>query len=176
MIFNETVSNYKKLLNKAIKCELYEINDCNSNKNIRCYRNVIACLDMLNPETVIVVESARGKAKRPFDIPNVGSLMECVLKMVCEKEQASEYSKEFSDDKADIKIGWCEYEIKSCMGSVSLNTKITGDKPILFVNECGVFSIKKAEIEQYTYKGKLPYNKAVGKMWVGLSKKLGYEM
>jgi hypothetical protein len=62
------------------------------------------------------------------------------------------------------------------MGSVSLNTKIVGDKPILFVNELGVFSIKKAEIEQYTKKGKLPYNKAVGKKWLGLSKKLGYEM
>lgn len=176
MIFTETVDNYKKLLNRAIKCEMYEINDCNSNKNIRCYRNVIACLDMLEPSTVFTVESARGKAKRPFDIPNVGSLMECVLKMVCEKEPVNEYSKEFSDDKADLQIGWCGYEIKACMGSVSLNTKIVGDKPILFVNELGVFSIKKVEIEQYTKKGKLPYNKAVGKKWLGLSKKLGYEM
>lgn len=175
MIFNENVQSYKELLNKAIKCELYQINDTNSNKNVRCYRNVLACLDMLNPTTIITVESARGKAKRPFDIPNVGSLMECVLKMVCEKEQATEYTKEFNDDNADIKIGWCEYEIKSCMGALSLNTTIQGDKPILFVNELGVFSIKKNEIEMYTHKGKLPYNKMVGKKWVGLSKKLGYE-
>lgn len=175
MIFNENVQSYKELLNKAIKCELYQINDTNSNKNVRCYRNVLACLNMLNPTTIITVESARGKAKRPFDIPNVGSLMECVLKMVCEKEQATEYTKEFNDDNADIKIGWCEYEIKSCMGALSLNTTIQGDKPILFVNELGVFSIKKNEIEMYTHKGKLPYNKMVGKKWVGLSKKLGYE-
>ena len=175
MIFNENVQSYKELLNKAIKCELYQINDTNSNKNVRCYRNVLACLNMLNPTTIITVESARGKAKRPFDIPNVGSLMECVLKMVCEKEQANEYTKEFNDDNADIKIGWCEYEIKSCMGALSLNTTIQGDKPILFVNELGVFSIKKNEIEIYTHKGKLPYNKMVGKKWVGLSKKLGYE-
>ena len=175
MIFNDKVVNYQDLLNKAIKCEKYEINDGNSNKNIRCYKNVIACLEMLNPNTTIMVESARGKEKRPFDIPNVGSLMECVLKMVCEKEQASEYTKEFNDDKADVKVGWCEYEIKSCMGAVSLNTKIQGNRPILFVNELGVFSIKKDEIDLYTHNGKLPYNKAVGKKWLGLSRKLGYE-
>ena len=176
MIFNNNVREYKELLNKAIKCEKYQINDCNSNKNIRCYNNVIKCLDMLEPTTVIVVESARGKATRPFDIPNVGSLMECVLKMVCEKEQATEYTKEFNNDNADVKVGWCEYEIKACMGALSLNTTIQGNRPILLVNELGVFSIKKNEIENYTIKGKLPYNKMVGKQWVGLSKKLGYEM
>ena len=66
MIFNNNVKEYKDLLNKAIKCEKYEINDSNSNKNIRCYTNVIKCLDMLNPTTIITVESARGKAKRPL--------------------------------------------------------------------------------------------------------------
>ena len=176
MIFNENVKTYKKLLTKAIKCEKYEINDYNSSKNIRCYKNVIKCLDMLEPTTTIIVESARGKATRPFDIPNVGSLMECVLKMVCEKEQASEYSKEFNSDNADVKVGWCEYEIKSCMGALSLNTTIQGNRPILLVNEMGVFSIKKSEIELYTNKGKLPYNKQVGKQWLTLSKKLGFEI
>ena len=174
MIFNNNVKEYKDLLNKAIKWEKFHINDSNTNKNVRCYTNVIKCLDMLNPTTIITVESARGKAKRPFDIPNVGSLMECVLKMVCEKEQATEYTKEFNNDNADVKVGWCEYEIKSCMGAISLNTTIQGNRPILFVNELGVFSIKKTEIENYTIKGKLPYNKMVGKQWVGLSKKLGY--
>jgi hypothetical protein len=62
------------------------------------------------------------------------------------------------------------------MGALSLNTTIQGNRPILLVNELGVFSIKKNEIKNYTIKGKLPYNKMVGKQWIGLSKKLGYEM
>lgn len=176
MIFNNTVKDYKKLFNKAIAYEKLEINDSNSNKNVRCYINVIKCLETLNPETILVVESAKGKSKRPFEMPNIGSLMECVLKVVCDKEQATEYYKEFENDNADIKIGWCEYEIKACMGALSLNSTIQGDRPILLINEKGVFSIKKNEIDNYTKKGKLPYNKPVGKQWLSLSRKLGYEM
>ena len=174
MIFNQNVKEYKELFNKAIKYEKMQINDSNSNKNVRCYINVLKRLEMLSPETILVVESAKGKSKRPFEMPNIGSLMECVVKVMCEKEQASEYSKEFNNDNADIKIGWCEYEIKACMGALSLNSTIQGDRPVLFINEVGVFSIKKTEIDNYTKKGKLPYNKPVGKQWLSLSKKLGF--
>lgn len=173
MYFNENIKTYKKLLNQAIKYEKLEINDSNSNKNVRCYVNVLNCLNHLDENICFEVESARGKAGRPFDLPNIGSLMECVLKAICSKEQATSYSKEFENDNADIKIGWCEYEIKACMGALSLNSKIQGTRPILLVNELGIFSISKNEIDNYTKKGKLPYNKPVGKKWIGLSKKLG---
>lgn len=173
MIFNEQVKTYRAILVKAIKHERFYINDGNSNKVIRCYNNVIKCLDSVDQNIYITVESAQGKAKRPFDIPNIGSLMECLVKIVCDKVQATEYSKEFNDDQADIKLGWCEYEIKSCMGATSLNSKVQGDRPVLLINEKGVFSIKKSEIAIYTKNGKFPYNKEVGKKWVGLSSKLG---
>jgi hypothetical protein len=176
MIITKTTKDFKKLFNQAIKTERYEINDSNSTKNIRCYTAVIERLECLPQDLVLTAESAKGKAKRPFDLPNIGSFMECVVKAMLDNCKATEYSKEFNDDQADTKIGWCEYEIKASMGAVSLNTKIQGDKPILFINELGVFSIKKAEIENYTKNGKLPYNKAVGKQWIGLSQKLGYEM
>lgn len=173
MIMKETVRNYKDLFNKAIKLERYQINDSNSAKNIRCYNAVIGCLEHLDGDTVLVVETAKGKGNRPFDLPNIGSLMETLVKAVCFKEKLETYEKEFSNDNADIKIGWCNYEIKASMGCVSRNTKIVGDKPLLFVNTCGVFSIRKDEISKYTKDGKLPYNKPVGREWVTLSAKLG---
>jgi hypothetical protein len=176
MIMKQTTKEFTNLFNQAIKVERYQIANDNSAKNIRCYKAVIARLESLPQDVMLTAESAMGKAERPFDLPNIGSLMECVVKAMLDGCQASEYAKEFNDDNADTKIGWCEYEIKSSMGAVSLNTKIKGDKPILFINELGVFSIKKTEIDNYTKKGKLPYNKAVGKQWLTLSKKLGYEM
>ena len=174
MLIEKSVKEYLDLMDKAVKFERYFVNDSNSAKNIRCYQAVAKCLQNLNPEIVLTVESARGKANRPFEMPNIGSLMECVLKIVLDKEPCDSYSKEFSDDKADTKIGWCEYEIKASMGAVSLNTKIVADKPILFVNSLGVFSIRKDKIADLIKNGKLPYNKAVGKAWVGLMRKLGF--
>lgn len=174
MYFNENIKTYKKLLNQAIKYEKLEINDSNSNKNVRCYKNVLHCLEQLNENIYIEVESARGKTQRPFDLPNIGSLMECVLKIICDNEQATTYSKEFENDNADIKVGWCEYEVKACMGALSLNTKIQGTRPILLINELGIFSIGKNDIDKFTKKGKLPYNKPVGRKWTNLSRKLGF--
>lgn len=174
MVVSLAVKDYKEMFNKAIRNEKYSVNDSNSAKNIRCYDAVLKCLDAIAPETVFTVETAKGKANRPFDLPNIGSLMECVVKYACDKEPCEKYAKEFADDKADTKIGWCDYEIKACMGAVSLNTKITGERPILFINTKGVFSIKKDEIATYVKNGKLPYNKEIGKPWANLMRKLGF--
>lgn len=182
MIMKNTVQEYKDILKKTIRWE-YASDLPNKSKFIRAYRNAIARLEWLDNDIVITVESAnglRGKAQgksRGFDIPNLGSLMECTLKSLLDKEPSMEYEKEFSNDKADCKVGWCEYEIKACMGTVSRNTPIQGDKPILLINECGIFSIKKDDIKYYVDKnGKLPFNETVGKMWTNLMNKCGYEI
>ena len=182
MIMNNTVQEYKDTLRKAIKFELaHDLN--NKSKFIRAYRNTISRLEWVDSDMTITVESANGTRgnsqgyNRGFDVPNLGSLMECVLNCVLDKEPSESYSKQFNDDLADCKVGWCEYEIKACMGSVSRNTEIKFDKPILLINECGVFSIKKQDIPKYLDKqGKLPYNVAVGKPWKVLMEKLGWEI
>lgn len=176
MLMKENVATYKKLFIDAIKCEL-ENYDNNSSKVIRGYRNTIARLETVDQDIVYVVESARPKAKRPFDIPNIGSLMEVVVRTVLDKIPCQEYAKEFNDKNADAKVGWCEYEIKSSMGLRSLNTPVKYDRPVLFINEVGVFTIKKSEVKNYANSnGVLPYDKEVGKKRLDLMKKLGYDM
>ena len=176
MIFNLKPTEYVALLKKAIYNEAVN-GDGNKSKFIRGYRNTIARLEMVQADVPLMVESANGRRKsRPFDVPNLGSLVECLTKMALDKVPAERYAKEFNDDKADVKIGWCEYEIKASMGAVSRNTPPQMDKPVLLVNELGVFSIRKNEIENYIDKyGRFPYNKPVGKMWVTLADKLGYD-
>ena len=180
MVMKNTVDEYKAILKRAIRWE-YENGLSNSSKFIRAYRNTIDRLEWVDGDLPITVESANGTRgrkqgiERGFDIPNLGSLMECVLKAQLDKIPATEYNKEFSNDKADCKVGWCEYEIKACMGTASRNTEIQGNRPILLINECGIFSIKKDEIENYIDNfGRLPFNMAVGKMWKNLMNKCGY--
>jgi len=176
MVFNLTPTEYTALLKKAIYNEA-QFGDQNKSKFIRGYRNTIDRLSHASANVPLVVESANGRRKsRSFDIPNIGSLVECLVRMSLDKIPATAYSKEFNDAKADLTIGWCAYEVKASMGAVSLNTPINGERPVLFVNELGVFSIRKDEIENYTDKyGRLPYNKPVGKYWKSLSAKLGYD-
>ena len=173
MIMKETVATFIDLFYEGISCER-KLNDNNSNKFIRTFYNVVDRLHQVNPEIILVAESGWSD-RRPFALPNIGSLMESLLKAVLDGEKENEYSKQFDDKKADCKRGWCEYEIKSCMGLTSLNTKVQKDKPIILINEKGVFTIQKKDIDEYLSKnGKFPYNKAVGKPIATVMKKLGY--
>lgn len=178
-LYTMTADDFAKWLTKGIDFETsrdYKNRDDKNNarKAVKAYKTVKACLGYVNAETAFTVEGVRGKANRPFDMPNLGSLMECVVNCLKEKEPASSYAKHFKDDEADVRFGFMGYEIKTCIGATSRNTPIQGDKPVLLINQVGVFSIRKADIEGcLDASGRLPYNKAIGKRWNSLSKKMG---
>lgn len=182
-IYDLTARAYIEWLEKGIIFERtreYRNNNDkqNAKKTVRGYEMIRHCLgyvETVAAEVPFKVEGVRGKSYRPFDMPNLGSLGEVITNCLYDKEPAAQYSKEFNRDGVDIKVGFMGYEIKTCAGDVSHNTEIQGDRPILLVNQCGVFSIKIDDIPKYTNKsGKLPHNKPVGTRWDWLSKKMGF--
>lgn len=180
-VYTRTAEDFRGWLAKGITFEAnrdYKNRDDKNNaiKSIRAYNTVAQCLAYVNGDACFTVEGVRGKANRPFDMPNLGSLMECVVNYLKDKEPADHYSKHFKDDEADTRFGFMAYEIKTCVGATSRNTTVQGDKPVLLINQTGVYSIKKCNIEaNLDGSGRLPYNKpvAVGKRWKSLSEKLG---
>ena len=178
-----TARAYIEWLTKGINHErtrayLSHDDEQNAKKTVRGYEMIRKCLyyvDEKAPASDFKVEGVQGKETRPFDMPNLGSLGEVIANCIYDKEPAAQYSKHFNDDDADMTVGFMGYEIKTCAGAVSLNTKIKTKKPILLINQCGVFSIKIKDIPRYTNsKGKFPFNKPVGTRWNTLSKKLGF--
>lgn len=115
------------------------------------------------PESVIFeVEGVRGNGlKRSFFLPNMGSVIECALNYYIPKEKPARVSK--SMKKHDSVLGCFDWEVKA---SIAPNAKATPSQEeiTILVNLCGVFTIKKADVMQYTDKqGRLPHNQECGK-------------
>ena len=181
-VYDKTAREYADWLTKGIDFEQTRsyknrFDKNNAKKTWRGYKMIRACLgyvDAKAPTSTFKVEGVWGKACRPFDMPNLGSLGEVIVNCIYDKEPAEHYSKEFSDDGVDMKVGFMGYEIKTCAGDVSHNTRANGDRPVLLINQCGVFSIKIDDIPLYIDKyGRFPCDEPVGTRWEWLSEKLG---
>jgi len=106
-------------------------------------------LDSLPAETVITVESARGTSKRPFTFVNVGSLVECIVRLHLNAKGATEIEKVWNDDDPDGKIGCNDCEIKFSGDCHYLCTRVTGKLPVVLINCDGVSIISKSVVLNY---------------------------
>lgn len=149
----------------------------NSNSNtakvIAKCRFVIRLLNCLPKDVILVCEGCRGDENRGFQLANIGSLVECIMKWLFHHEQT--VTKEFNTQSVDHKQGCISYEIKTSLGSNSLATPSETETTIL-VNTVGIWSISKKDVHKYTNKqGRLPFNKACGRPMAKMMEMLGYD-
>ena len=106
-VYTKTVYDYVEWLNRGIEFERTNTarDLSNRNKDIKKYNLVINLLDMVDKQTLLTVEGVRGSASRPFDMPNCGSLAECIANYYFDQKPKKEYSKHLRDDKTDILMG-----------------------------------------------------------------------
>ena len=170
MIIKQTVNEINKMLNNELaRLEiLRKAKDTNANKNITKINNLKKLLANFDDSVVIEVENCRGdEIIRNFALVNIGSVVECLVKLCYTK--ANEMSKTWCG------IDYKHTEIKASLSANSLSTPAT-DKSTLLVNMLGVYRINKADVQMYTNKqGRLPHNKPCGKRVEWLSKMLGYD-
>lgn len=143
----------------------------NKAKNEMKLNNVLNLLASVPEDVVFMVEGVRGNGKiRENYIPNLGSVVECIVKY--HNKNTDEISKSF--DGVDLTKGCIKYEIKSSLSPNALATPSEAETTIL-VNACGVYKLYKREVLNYVNKqGRLPYNKPCGTLMVKLTEMLGY--
>lgn len=168
---NVTTENLNKI-NATVGeiTELYflELDRVNEQKNSNTPKNrqkIEMVLDLLQglPENLILdIEGVRGNGEiRDFYIPNVGSVVECIIKYFLRREKPDEIAKTESG-KIDTVRGWCNYEIKASLSANSLATPSESETTIL-VNRTGVYTIRKADTLKYVNKyNRLPHNQPCG--------------
>ena len=178
-VYTKTVCDYVEWLNRGIEFERTNTarDLSNRNKDIKKYNLVINLLDMVDKQTLLTVEGVRGSASRPFDMPNCGSLAECIANYYFDHMPKNEYSKHFRDDEIDLSMGCMPFEVKASLSANSKNTRANGDKPVLLINAVGIWFIKKADVKVLADDyGRFKYNVEYGKPCEWLMKKAGYEV
>ena len=152
MIFNENVKWYDELCAREYD-RVKDSRSSNDKKQAKKCEFVRYLLCSLPNDTVLKVESARGKSDRPFVFVNVGSLIECVVNKHLAHRQAAAIEKQWNDAAADTRFGKCEYEIKFSAVSNSRCTPVKTDLPVILVNRSGVSVIKHNDVCNYTDSG-----------------------
>lgn len=130
----------------------------NNNAQIRKCEFVLYLLCAVNEDTVIAVESCRGDGElRAFALANAGSVVECLVNALMDKERKGVYGKAFNDEDEDIKVGCVKYEIKFSGESHYLASPAKNGRPIILVNRDGVSVIRGADVASVVNaRGKLP--------------------
>lgn len=105
-------------------------------------------LDVVPDSVTYTVEGVRGDGKiRAFNLPNVGSVLECIINYLLGDRDKTDLSKAFSDSEADFEDALFDrqYEIKASISSKFLATP-SEKRCTILVNRRGVSVIWKREI------------------------------
>lgn len=140
-------------------------NASNNNAQIKKCEFMLYLLCAVEDDTVITVETCRGDDElRGFALANAGSVVECLVNALMDKNAKGEYGKTWNDDNEDVMVGNVKYEVKFSGESHYLATPAKDDKPIILINRDGVSVIRKADIaEAVNARGKLPARGLFGK-------------
>lgn len=156
MIVTKTVEQ----LNEMFANEMERLEASHNSNDKGQYRKcefVRYLLDSLDADTTITTETARGNGDRGFDLPNAGSIVECIVKAHLNKKGATALEKEWNDNEADAINGAVECEVKFSGDSHFKCTAVSGDKMVILVNRSGVSIISKKIIATCVDKqGRLP--------------------
>lgn len=176
--FSKVFHTYRKTtLLRMIQAEevrLQENRDSNTSKQLKkldLFRQIVSSIDS---NVQITAEGVRGNGEiREFNMLNIGSVTECIVKYHLSKVPVKRLEKEVAG-VYDLKHGTWNLEIKASLAGTSLASPSRRETTLL-INRLGAFLIKKNDIELYVNKaGRLPYNKPCGRRYKTLSAALGY--
>ena len=150
---------YQNEIARLKNCNLNKIgNRSNNNGGIHKCNYAIYLLDSLSSDTILTIEGCWGDMViRDFCLSNSGSVVECIIKAILDRENKQEYCKAWLDSENDAKNGFNALEVKASLDSHFKCTPAQGNKTTLLVNRSGVSIIRKCDVQGCTdSKGRLP--------------------
>ena len=159
---------------QAEEARLQENRDSNTSKQLKKLDLFKQIVNSIDNNVKITAEGVRGNGDiREFNMLNIGSVTECIVKYHLSKVPTKRLEKEVAG-AYDLKFGTWNVEIKASLAGTSLASPSRCETTLL-INTLGAFLIKKNDVEMYVNKaGRLPYNKPCGRRYKALSAALGY--
>lgn len=109
-------------------------------KEIKKLAFIVRAIELMPENLTVKVEGVRGNTEERTMF-NCGSFIECLVKHY--RNGYDETWKTFNDEKADLKNGFMDWEIKASLPNAR-NTAINEPKNLILINTVGVFIIKKS--------------------------------
>lgn len=119
--------------------------DSNTGKKLTAVALVSQMLECVDDNaTLCNIESVKncGKHIRDFDMVNLGSLVECIVKQVASGKLIVKKSR---GKGVDIKLDQKMYEIKACLSATCKNTPMRKRSKVILINQLGVWELSADE-------------------------------
>ena len=121
--------------------------DSNTGKKLTAIAVASQMLDSIDDNAMLCnIESVKntGKHIRDFDMVNLGTLVECIVKQVASGKLLVKKSR---GKGADLKLDGKMYEVKACLSATCKNTPMSKRSKVLLVNQLGVWELSADEAQ-----------------------------
>lgn len=145
MLYRElNVKSIRELLKKERAFQMAH-QDSNTNKKLSAVALASQLVDSLDDYAVLRdIESVKntGKHARDFEMVNLGSLVEVIVKQVASGKLVVKKSR---GKGVDMKLNGKMFDVKACLSATCKNTPLARRGKVLLVNQLGVWELSADE-------------------------------